>query len=368
MFKGRNRGPARGRGGADAIQKVPLKGLLSDGIWNCDCVPRLPAQRFQTKNGGKNHGRWFYTCQEPQPKRCDFFLWDDAAKLREAAAVLSNSRSEPSPPQQTPTKYSHISTSYGLQTPVTDTARRRRSTEPSTPYTPSKPPTAPQKSNNTQETSTTLATSDEEFYDWPASDDEDVLRVADQASSMDGMPPPETPKKVARTTNLTTPGKRTFSQMEHGAASPWPTSSDTDGDVFVTPSTRLNRNSLLLPDQTLSSPSDTPTPRRFEDMLQAGRQDSQLTSEVLNILQEAKVAINPGVKAVLKSVCDRHALSTRGILKGRDISRAMVNTKNAKISELQETIAALQAERETDRAVIRHWRRDTELAKDSIRR
>ncbi|KAL8647519.1 MAG: hypothetical protein Q9210_005509 [Variospora velana] len=299
------------------------------------------------------------------PKRCDFFLWDDAAKLREAAAVLSNSRTEPVPPPQTPTKPTHVSTSYGLQTPVTDTARRRRSPEPNTPYTPSKPPTAPQKSNDTQETSTTPAMSDEEFYDWPASDDEDALRVADQASLMDGMPPPETPRKAARTNNLTTPGKRTFSQMEHGAASPWPTSSDTDGEVFVTPSTGLNRNSLL-PDQALSSPSDTPTPRRFEDMLQAS-QDSQLASEVLNILREAKVAINPDVKAELKSVCDRHALSTRGILKGRDISRVMVNTKNAKVSELQETIGALRAERETDRAVIRHLRRDTELAKSSIR-
>lgn len=59
MFKGRSRGLARGR---PAIQKVPLKGLFSDGVWHCNCAPRLPAQRFQTKNGGKNHGRW---CTSP---------------------------------------------------------------------------------------------------------------------------------------------------------------------------------------------------------------------------------------------------------------------------------------------------------------
>lgn len=56
MFRGR----AKGRMGAgnDSIQKVPLKGLYSDGTWKCNCDPRLPVQRFQTKNGGKNHGRW----------------------------------------------------------------------------------------------------------------------------------------------------------------------------------------------------------------------------------------------------------------------------------------------------------------------
>ena len=41
-----------------ANKKAPLKGLFADNIWRCNCDPRLPAQRFQTKNGGRNHGRW----------------------------------------------------------------------------------------------------------------------------------------------------------------------------------------------------------------------------------------------------------------------------------------------------------------------
>lgn len=56
MFRGRAKG--RIGAGSDAVQKVPLKGLFSDGIWKCNCNPRQPAQRFQTKNGGKNHGLW----------------------------------------------------------------------------------------------------------------------------------------------------------------------------------------------------------------------------------------------------------------------------------------------------------------------
>lgn len=58
MFKGRSKSQFRGRNGPAGAQKVPLKGLFTDGVWHCNCDPRLPAQHFQTKNGGKNHGRW----------------------------------------------------------------------------------------------------------------------------------------------------------------------------------------------------------------------------------------------------------------------------------------------------------------------
>ncbi|OJD17407.1 hypothetical protein AJ78_02479 [Emergomyces pasteurianus Ep9510] len=63
---------------------IPLRGLLVNGVWHCNCEPRRQADRFQTKNGGKNHGRWFYTCTKPQTKRCNFFLWEDEAEIRES--------------------------------------------------------------------------------------------------------------------------------------------------------------------------------------------------------------------------------------------------------------------------------------------
>lgn len=62
MFKGRSKGRVRHAGGKGPVQKVPLKGLFTDGVWHCNCEPRLPAQHFQTQNGGKNHGRW---CKYP---------------------------------------------------------------------------------------------------------------------------------------------------------------------------------------------------------------------------------------------------------------------------------------------------------------
>lgn len=53
MFGGRSKGRRHGH-----VDKVSPRGLFDDGIWKCNCDPRLPADRFQTKNGGKNHGRW----------------------------------------------------------------------------------------------------------------------------------------------------------------------------------------------------------------------------------------------------------------------------------------------------------------------
>ncbi|KAL8909346.1 MAG: hypothetical protein Q9171_005065 [Xanthocarpia ochracea] len=362
MFKGRSsKGGGRGRGGSGAVKKVPLNGLFTDAVWQCNCAPRLPATRFQTKNGGKNHGRWFYTCQQPQPKRCNFFLWDDEAKSREASAVLSNSRTESSAPQ-TPTKSSFVPSLNGLQTPSTDTSKRY-GYPVIAPYTPSKSSAVTRPRGSTQGTSATIGTSDEEFYDWPASDDEDVLKVVDNVSSTKGMPPPETPHKASKTGALSTPGKRRFSEMQNGTEITWPTLEVVEDDVFMTPSTTFRKDGPSTFHQAMFSPADTPTPGRFQDALKAG-QDSELTLEVLKTLQDNQILVNPKVRAEIKGICDRHSLSVRGITKGRDISRAMVNTKNEKISELQETIAALQAEQETNRAVIRHLRRDMELKKD----
>ena len=95
MFRGQSSN-FRGRGGArNTRQRSQPKGVFADGIWHCDCIPRLPAEHYKVKKEGKNHGRWFHTCQQAEPNRCGFFLWDDDAKPREEAAVLTGSRTEP---------------------------------------------------------------------------------------------------------------------------------------------------------------------------------------------------------------------------------------------------------------------------------
>ncbi|KAL2042915.1 hypothetical protein N7G274_004675 [Stereocaulon virgatum] len=370
MFRGRSKRHGRGRGGYGSVSKVPPKGLFSDGIWQCNCDPRLPAQHFQTKNGGKNHGRWFYTCQKAQPKRCDFFLWDDEAKSREAAVVLNNSRTELLPSPQTPQKPSP----YGLATPQTSTRFMPASPKITTPYTPSKTshdvPPSYKRGDATQSSTTQGSDSEDEFYDWPASDDEEMSKVADQASSGHSMPPPETPRKAVKTDMLSTPGKRTYSDMvsESGvkARTPWPKPyiEATEDDVFTTPATGVPSRGLFVA-TSLHSPAETPTPIRYKDI--PPTQDSELASELLNILQNHHVSIPPEVQNSVNNICNKHVLYTRGIMRGRDISRAMVKTKDERIAELQGEIEGLKAERETNRAVIRHLRRDMAARKEAGR-
>lgn len=362
MFRGRGNGfRGRRRGSHGETTKVPLKkGLFSDGIWQCNCDPRLPAQHFQTKNGGKNHGRWFYTCQKAQPKRCDFFLWDDEAKAREAAAVLNNSRTEPTKSPQTPSK----SSPYAPITPQTSSRFKDGSSEMITPYTPSKTysgPSSPARGTGTQATTTQGSNSEEEFYDWPASDDDELSKFADQASSVHPMPAPETPRKAIKADLLSTPSKRRYDEIGAGDGDTLgfdlrtPVTGREGADIFTVPAASTYGKGLFA-NGTLPSPADTPTSIRYKDI--SPTQDSELASEVLGAIRNHNASMTPEVQETLKSICNKHVLYTRGIMKGRDVTRAMVKTKDERIAELQGEIEDLKAERETNRAVIRHLRRD----------
>ena len=59
-------------------------------------------------------------------------------------------------------------------------------------------------------------------------------------------------------------------------------------------------------------------------------------------------------------------MHVRGVFKGRDISRALVARKNEVIAELQGSIAALRAEKETYRDVVRHLRQELEEEREGM--
>lgn len=310
-----------------------------------------------------------YTCQKAQPKRCDFFLWDDEAKSREAAAVLNNSRTEPTNSPQTPSK----SSPYVLITPQTSGRFKNGSPEVITPYTPSKTYDAPSSSargNGTQASTTQGSDSEEEFYDWPASDDDELLKVADQTSSAHPMPPPQTPRKAIKADLLSTPGKRRYDEMAAGDEDaprfdlPTPITGRQGGDIFTTPAAGTHGKGLFA-NRTLPSPTETPTPIRYKDIPPS--QESELASEVLSALRNHNASITPEAQETLKSICNKHVLYTRGILKGRDVTRSMAKSKDERMAELLGEIENLKAERETNRAVIRHLRRDMAVRKESAK-
>ena len=55
------------------------KGVFLSGIWHCDCEPRLPAEKFQTKNGGKNRK---FNCFEDMLRWTPSFLYSHNPYMR----------------------------------------------------------------------------------------------------------------------------------------------------------------------------------------------------------------------------------------------------------------------------------------------
>lgn len=220
------------------------KGLFIDGVWHCDCTPRIPADHFQTKNGGKNHGRWctladlrkfwkltftVYTCQRPQHKRCKFYLWDDEATRREKIAVLNNTRSEPRTPSKT--------VSAQLASP-----QSLRQASPNVPEI-----------------------KDEDFS-WSSEDDEEFVKAeADFA--------PETPSKAAKVDYFSSPTKRKRSVI--------------DDDVFIT-----TKNSGL-PTPTKATGSLT---KDVLNVLKPVSFSKEIEADLVSLLERHEIELRGAIK------------------------------------------------------------------------
>ena len=282
---------------------------------------------------------------------------------------MNNSRSEPMHFPQTPSKTSP----YLPVTPQTSSRLRDGGPEPITPGTPTKPshstPSSSARGMGTQGTTTQGSDSgEEEFYDWPASDEDELSKFADLASHGRPMPPPETPRKAIKADVLSTPGKRRYDEMaatDGDALKPnlqTPATGREGDDVFTTPATGTHGKGLFA-SGALPSPAETPTPIRYKDI--PATQESELACEVLSALQSHNASVSPAARETLKTICNKHVLYTKGIIKGRDVSRAIAKSKERQLMELQSEIEGLKAERETNRAVIRHLRREMAGRKES---
>ncbi|KAK5127205.1 hypothetical protein LTR85_008567 [Meristemomyces frigidus] len=381
MFRGRyrNRGggsSSRGRGGSAGAHSTRLRGLFADGIWHCDCTPRLPAEHFKVKKEGANKGRWFYTCQNQEPKRCGFFLWDEDAKPREEAAVLSNSRTEPGGrnvagdaqegwnagrQQATPA-------GRGLFAGLEQQQQQTRDPEETDSPTPSPPPpySSPSKVPSSSAVKRTardaqMDDEDQDFFPWPLTGQEEH----DLAKATDGAAAPETPHKAQKTGVYATPattGKRKLPWLEQ-PTTPATSSVRPTNDYFQTPTRAtaplapvtehpLETPKPLLAPATAKSPSP---PSRYKDALtNPADSASSLTSETLATLSSTNIP--PDVISYLRSILSKHDLKTQGIIRGRDISRLALKARDAKIAELQKKIESLQADMELDRSVMRQLR------------
>jgi LysM repeat protein len=380
---------SRGRGYGGRGRGVPrsteLKGVFADGIWNCECKPRLPAEHFKVKKETKNKGRWFYTCQNQAEKRCDFFLWHEDAKLREEGAVLNNSRSEPQHRQVSNAQdgWAAGRTRTGIFANIDPTATKAThesvGDDDATTDEGSPPPAYSSQQAGSKRKAEAADLNQEDDYDdellpWPLTgqEEQDLVAAADSRAL-----PPETPRKAVKTGIYATP----VTTVQKMRTLPWLQQPYKPASVPRTPSLVTDQQkeymdspskppTKALPPITEQAYGPTPTlqastpktqskspspPNRHRDALaNPADKSSSLTNEALATL--AGTSIPPSVLSNLRGILSKHDLKSQGIAKGRDISRLALKAKEAKIMELQARIASFKAEREVDRSVIRSLR------------
>lgn len=367
---GRPRGSSHGsrRGGANTTKH---KGAFENSIWLCNCTPRLPAEHFKVRKEGRNQGRWFYTCQNAELMRCDFFLWDEDAKPRMESAVLGNSRSE------------NITEGNGRGRTI---GQVERSESQRTTASPSPSPLLARSIRDVGRDSQTkhaksigakrkiqemgFDDDDEDTFPWALSGQEEVelALVADSVSC-----PPETPRKAVRTDAYATPSTistrtRKLPWLDYSTETPQsktaslnnpisPTKSLTSIAFEALPTPTSAGKMLGLPETT----DTTPTPSRYKDALSAPTTPAtpsmpSVKDEVLTLLASTTATLPANIASQLCSILTKHDNRAQGAVKGRDAVRTALRTKDAKITELQARIDGLEADRELDKAVIRKLR------------
>jgi hypothetical protein len=199
----------------------------------------------------------------------------------------------------------------------------------------------------------------DEFGDWPLTK-EDEEKVAQVAGCNIPVPYPETPRKAVKTDHFSTPGSKRKREEDY---LPTPLTG-SKGDIFGAPSTAKLNGGMWDGNESvgLRSPAPTPTPSRSTDLgLHEARGESNphgydITEEVMKLLKDKQ--IDEDTISNLRQLLNRHALRISGIAKGRDITRISLKAKDAKIAELKQKISSLEAEREMDKTVIRHFKSD----------
>ncbi|KAF3056624.1 putative px domain-containing protein [Daldinia childiae] len=365
--------------------KVPLNGHFRNGIWYCNCIPRLPAIQYLAKRETPNKGRSFYACKKDRNKenKCNFFLWTEEAHTREVNNVLTNSRSEvEGTPSQRPKKRQrtlHESITPAKEkrqgkTPVTSLADLDCMLNPDSPSATAQSSTmktrssskeaakSVQKSASSDENDDLAHTSDdaqaqsdsapdtpsaapkrkrsdvEEYSDLTSGEEQELVALANNSAQ---------PQTKQRNAFATPSGPRTL--IEDGMATPL-TEKPTRRVLFADPS------SPITPKRDLAASSTSPpSSQQQQDPATPGK-ERELTQEIMALLYDQN--IDGTVRRKIRSTLDRHAARAKGLERGRDASREAAKKAEARVAELQQRVADLENQRRLDGEARQKMRTD----------
>lgn len=125
----------------------------------------------------------------------------------------------------------------------------------------------------------------------------------------------------------------------------------------TTPQTKRTR--VVGPVGQVDGADDTPTPSRFRDALSGAEssvaatlKDEDLSEKVLVLLNTHNVQLSPPATTDLRALLDRETLRVRGIVRGRDVARTAIATRDRSINEKNIRIIELETEKETLEGVV----------------
>lgn len=258
-------------------------------------------------------------------------MWNEDAHPREAAALLNNSRTEPKSSPDKPLSPVHPS-SQTMQSSSNSTSTLSQSTTATKrPFT---------------DTGLDDADTDHDSFPWSLSGQEEI----------ELLDAPATPRKAVKFDGIATPATsahRKLPWLAQSAQSPSTISvKATPSKPSTLPQHPTSPKSVVAQHSALT-PQVTPSPLRFHDpSADTSPVRSTLKQDVFAALNDSSVTLPANLTAKLSEVLTRHELRTQGVIKGREITRLALKAREAKIIELQATIASLEAERDVDHASI----------------
>ncbi|GAO13783.1 uncharacterized protein UV8b_03987 [Ustilaginoidea virens] len=373
-----------------ASLKRRLNGIWDDGTWWCNCEPRSRAVRRESKKNNRNKGRLYWTCAYSS---CKFFLWEEEAAVREPAASrghdhdghghgLGDDEPEPLRPK-TPTFTQRPLESYGILKTLTrrGSATKRSGgnmafessasattasfssgltvrNEPSR-TSAAQPDTPGTKRKRHQRQTSSYG----EFSDLDSDEERQLARLADRGAR------PTTPRAATATRDVfTTPATETRAIDVIGGL-PTPSVSrilfpPSEAPRFKTVSFEepLSTEAVVTP--TKAPPSSHAHANAVSPPISPCNAVQDLTSLVMDLLRDQPV--DRGVAGSLRKALDAWGRKTAGIAKGRDAARAAAKQKQARISELEETVRALQGKLKYQEEKMTETKRKIQDAYDVI--
>ncbi|RYP06293.1 hypothetical protein DL765_009564 [Monosporascus sp. GIB2] len=397
--------PRAGGGTSDAAPSTPPPpsrpdGLLRDGVWYCNCTPRLPAVQFTVRRETKNKGRSFYGCPKKRGEgnQCDLFLWAEDARSREVDAVLMTK--SPETPGSSRKKMRQT-TLHACVTPRTDRSRRLDERTPITEVadlnltaregdgaaapapTPATAETATLRASSASSSAPPPVAADDLNLDSDLSTDaeDELARMADAAtpsSSANTGSKRKRPEDEDEYSDFSSDEEEQLVAIADRSSGP---GGGKKRDAFATPSTPVGRTHdvemaggmptpltdkpvrrvLFADPEAGSSPSTTHrgnNNKRPRTVDEAGHRTSPSTSagesthddvtrEVMLLLQALKGA-DEAVLRHVRAALERHAARARGLERGRDAARRAARDAEARVAELQRRVADLEDRRAVD--------------------